>query len=253
MGQVRFLGQMNRDEVAHVAANAIALVPLGATEQHGPHLPLLTDTIIVDAISRRALDILKTESDIVAAPPLPMGSSHHHLFACALSFSTDTYIGMLRDICISLVRSGFRRIFFVNGHGGNDLAMRMVCNELVLNEDVTVAACSYWTLTAPAPGGPDNAIDHAGRYETSIMLHLAPDLVSKPKTETGKTPAFFDAVLSQGLLINRHGEWSRIGGVTLPPHDASADLGARIVADRAAAMAEAIRRFDEASRDRQES
>jgi len=251
MGQVLFLGQMNREDVARVASAAIAIVPLGATEQHGPHLPLLTDTIIVEGISRRALDLLETESDIVVTPTLPMGSSHHHLFACALSFSTDTYIGMLRDICVSLIRSGFRRIFFVNGHGGNDLAMRMVCNELVLAADVTIAACSYWTLTPVAPGGPDNAIDHAGRYETSIMLHLAPDLVGKPASETGKTAAFFDAVLSQGLLINRHGEWSRIGGVTMPPHDASADLGARIVADRAAALAEAIRRFDEASRNKQ--
>jgi creatinine amidohydrolase len=247
---VHFFGTMNREQVAAVAATAIAIVPIGATEQHGPHLPLFTDTVIVDNISRRAVELATTDSEIVVTPVLPIGSSHHHLFACALSFSTDTYVNVLRDICTSLVRSGFRRIFFVNGHGGNDLAMRMVCNELVLENDVTVAACSYWTLTAVSPEPPANPIDHAGQYETSLMLHLAPELVTKPvPSGLGGKPALFDATLSQGLLTNRHGEWSRIGGVTTAADKASAELGARIVADRASALAEAIRRFDIASRD----
>jgi creatinine amidohydrolase len=242
---------MNRDEVAAVAGSAIALIPIGSTEQHGSHLPLLTDSIIVEGICRRATELLDIASPVVHTPVLSIGSSHHHLFACALSFSTDTYIAVLRDICTTLVRSGFRRLFLVNGHGGNDLPMRLVCNELVLGTDVTVAACSYWTLTPAQANGPDNSIDHAGDYETSLMMHLAPDLVGTPAPELGDATAIFDTVLSRGLLVNRTGEWLRIGGVTARADKASAELGAWIVEDRGAALAEALRRFDPSSREKE--
>jgi creatinine amidohydrolase len=251
MSSIHFLGHMNRDEVAAVAGSAIVLIPIGSTEQHGTHPPLLTDSIIVESISHRAMELIDNASPIVHTPVLSIGSSHHHLFACALSLRTDTYINVLRDICTTLVRSGFRRLFFVNGHGGNDLPMRLVCNELVLDMDATVAACSYWTLTPAQTNGPANAIDHAGHYETSLMMHLAPDLVGTPAPELGDTTAIFDTVLSQGLLVNRKGEWPRIGGVTTRADKASAELGGRIVEDRAAALAEALRRFDLASRDKE--
>jgi creatinine amidohydrolase len=248
MSKVYQLGHMKRQEVAAIAAEAIALVPIGATEQHGEHLPLLTDTIIVDGITRRALDMIETRSPVVVTPVLPIGSSHHHLFACAISLSNTTLIAVLRDICTSLIRSGFRKIFFVNGHGGNDLAMRLVCSDLVLEQDIAVAACSYWTLTSPT-GRPAESIDHAGAYETSYVKYLAPELVGTPGAGLGDRKAFFDTVLSQGLLVNRHGEWSRIGGVTTRADGSSAERGQRNVEDRAAALADAIRRFDELTLD----
>jgi creatinine amidohydrolase len=247
MSTVQQLGHMRRQEVAAIAGKAIVLVPIGATEQHGEHLPLLTDTIIVDAITRRAAELLDVRSPVVVAPVLPIGSSHHHLFACAISLGTDTYINVLRDICRSLIKSGFRRIFFVNGHGGNDLAMRLVCNELVLEHPVSVAACSYWMLSSTEPGTQVETIDHAGAYETSYIKHLAPDLVGTPGPGLGDTKAIFDTPLSQGLLVNRHGEWPRIGGVTKPPDGASAERGKRNVEERATALAEAIKRFDAAT------
>ena len=167
--------------------------------------------------------------------------------ARAISLSTDTYIAVLRDICASLIKSGFRRLMFVNGHGGNDLAMRLVCNELVLDQNVSVAACSYWTLTSVKPDMPAQAIDHAGTYETSFIKHFAPDLVGEPGPGLGDVKPIFDAVLSQGLLVNRHGEWTRIGGVTGRADGASAESGARNVEDRASAVAYAVKRFDEAT------
>jgi creatinine amidohydrolase len=247
MSQIHVLGHMTRDQVAAIAASAIVVVPIGSTEQHGAHLPLLTDTIIADGITRGALQAVDTQSPVVLAPLLPIGSSHHHLFACAVSLSSETYIRVLRDVCHSLARSGFRRLFFVNGHGGNDQAMRIVCNDVVLDTDLTVAACSYWTLTSVTADPPDMAIDHAGVFETAIMMHLAGDLVGKPDPALGNTPAFFDSVLSQGLLVNRHGEWARIGGVTTRPDRATAEMGRRIVENRVAALAVALRRFDAAT------
>lgn len=247
MSSVQQLGHMKRQEVAAVAADSIVLIPIGATEQHGQHLPLLTDTLIIDGIMQRVVQLIETRSPVVVAPVLPIGSSHHHLFACAISLSTDTYIAVLRDICASLIKSGFRRLMFVNGHGGNDLAMRLVCNELVLEQDVSVAACSYWTLTSVTPGMPAQAIDHAGTYETSFIKHFAPELVGTPGPELGNKKAIFDTVLSQGLLVNQHGEWTRIGGVTGRADDSSAESGAANTEDRASAVAEAVKRFDEAT------
>jgi creatinine amidohydrolase len=245
MGIVYHLGNMTREQVAAVAPSAIAVVPIGSTEQHGAHLPLLTDSLICEAVTREAISLLEIESPIVIAPLLPIGSSNHHLFACTVSFSADTYVRVLRDICTSLATSGFRRLVFVNGHGGNDLPMRLVCNDVILDSDITVGACSYWTLTSVLPDPPITPLDHAGTYETALVMHIAGDLVGTPAPGLGNKNAFFDLVLSPGFLVNRHGEWSRIGGVTGPADGASAELGRRILEDRAAALAEVLRKFDQ--------
>lgn len=241
------LGRLTRTQVRELAPNAIVVLPIGSTEQHGEHLPLITDALIADAISRRALAVVDTPSPVVLAPLMPFGSSHHHLFACAISFSSDTYLGVLRDICSTLSQSGFRRILFVNGHGGNDQAMRLVSNDVVLDLPLTVAACSYWTLTSVMPDAPKVKGGHAGMSETAIMRYLAPELVGTPDPDLGDMPAFFDQVLSNGLLVNRHGEWSRIGGVTARADGATEEMGRLIVEDRAAALAAAIAAFDSAS------
>lgn len=241
------LGRLTRKDVRELAPNAILVLPIGSTEQHGEHLPLLTDALIADQISRRALAVVDTPSPVVLAPLMPFGNSHHHLFACAISLSAETYVSVLRDICSTLSRSGFRRIIFVNGHGGNDQAMRLVSNDVILDLPLTVAACSYWTLTSVKDGAPQVQGGHAGVYETAVMKHLAPDLVGTPGADIGDTPAFFDQVLSNGLLVNRHGEWARIGGVTERPDGATEEMGRLIIEDRALALAAAIAAFDKAS------
>lgn len=247
MKEVIELGRLTRKDVEALAPNAIVVLPIGSTEQHGEHLPLLTDALIADTICRRALGVVETPSPVVLAPLMPFGNSHHHLFACAISLSADTYVRVLRDICSTLSRSGFKRILFVNGHGGNDQAMRLVSNDVVLDLPLTVAACSYWSLTSVIADAPKVQGGHAGVYETAVMQHIAPDLVGTPNPDLGDTPAFFDLVLSDGLLVNRHNEWARIGGVTERPDDATEDMGRRIVEDRATALAAAIASFDKAS------
>ncbi|MGB3416579.1 MAG: creatininase family protein [Mesorhizobium sp.] len=247
MSNIIELGRLTRKDVKELAPKAIVVLPIGSTEQHGEHLPLLTDALIADTICRRALAVVDTPSPVVLAPLMPFGNSHHHLFACAISLSADTYVRVLRDICSTLSRSGFERILFVNGHGGNDQAMRLVSNDVVLDLPLTVAACSYWTLTSVTPDAPQVQGGHAGVYETAVMQHIAPDLVGTPGAHLGDTPAFFDQVLSNGLLVNRHNEWARIGGVTERPDAATEEMGRLIVEDRAQALAAAITSFDAAS------
>lgn len=247
MKDVIELGRLTRKDVAELAPDAILVLPIGSTEQHGEHLPLMTDALIADQICRRALAIVDTSSPVVLAPLMPFGNSHHHLFACAISLSADTYVQVLRDVCSTVSRSGFKRILFVNGHGGNDQAMRLVSNDVVLDLPLTVAACSYWSLTSVTPDAPKVQGGHAGVYETAVMKYLAPDLIGTPGKDIGDMPAFFDMVLSDGLLVNRHGEWARIGGVTERPDGATEEMGRLIVEDRAAALAATIAAFDKAS------
>ena len=140
------------------------LAPLGATEQHGPHLPLDTDTRIAVAIAEAVAARL---DDALIAPPLAIGASGEHVgFAGTLSIGTK----VLSDVLVELVRTAgdeFGRIVVINGHGGNAYALRAAT--------ATCAAegrsLEVWSIRLPG------ADAHAGRTETSLMLHLAPELV----------------------------------------------------------------------------
>jgi creatinine amidohydrolase len=112
--------EMTREELRAVAPGTTLVLPLGATEQHGPHLPAGTDFFTVDCLARAAAERAAAEIAIAVAPALPFGSSGHHLiFGATLSLRTETYYRVLTDLLRSLVTDGFRRIFLLNGHGGN--------------------------------------------------------------------------------------------------------------------------------------
>ncbi|MGH3499914.1 MAG: creatininase family protein, partial [Nocardioidaceae bacterium] len=101
------LAHLTCEEVAHHAADAVAVVPVGSTEQHGPHLPMLTDTLLAERLLAEALDLVgDSSSTYVVTPSIPIGCSDHHLFAAALSLRTDTLRAVLTDVCDSLVASG---------------------------------------------------------------------------------------------------------------------------------------------------
>jgi mycofactocin system creatininase family protein len=144
---------------------AVLVIPLGATEQHGPHLPLGTDTIIATALA--------ASLDAVVAPALPFGSSGEHAgFAGTLSIGREALIAVL----VELVRSSsFERTLFVNGHGGNVEPVAAAVRQL-RDEGHAVWAWS------PSFGGDA----HAGRVETSLLLALEPRLVGEPR-EAGNT------------------------------------------------------------------
>lgn len=179
------LDGLSRRACADLAtAGAIAVLPLGSTEQHGPHLPTGTDTRLVDDIADEAVAEVARRVPIVLAPALPYGCSAHHLpFGGTGSVSAATYLSLLREVGGSLIESGFRRLFMLNGHGGNHHLMQAVVSELSLAHDAHVAAASWWLLGADAlvetgalEGG--NIPGHAGAFETSIMMARWPDAVA---------------------------------------------------------------------------
>ncbi|WP_432853212.1 creatininase family protein [Amycolatopsis sp. CA-161197] len=238
------LTRMTWREVRAAAPSAIALLPIGSQEQHAGHLPMGTDTMLAEAVVDGALARLGGDPEVVRLPALPFGHSPHHLFAAAVSLSAATLQAVLADVLDSLVRSGFRRVFVVNGHGGNDEIMRLAVKQYALKADVALAACSYWSLGEAASPG------HAGLFETSLMLAAKPDLVREPAPRPDVTPPpLFDRPPYPGLTVERHGEWARVGGSTDDATAATADRGTDLLDRRVAALAAAIRAFAGATRE----
>ncbi len=178
------LGECNWQEAA-AATDKIVVVPLGAHEQHGHHLPLLTDAMIGSEIVRRAA--AKLESEALFAPMLWLGHSPHHLeFPGTLSASSETYIRVIEDVIESLIRGGFRRILFFNAHAGNMTPASIALGNVQMRRaadfpDLWLLFASWFTLAAPAIAELDifkqGKISHACEWETSQILALHPELV----------------------------------------------------------------------------
>jgi creatinine amidohydrolase len=233
MGVARpmLLHEMTRGEANAIAPRAIALLPTGATEQHGPHMPTGTDTFAVDHIAREAAARVTPEIPVVVTPTLPFGSSSHHLaFGGTMSVSTETYYRLVSDLTESLITSGFKRVFILNGHGGNNELVQLVARDLALKHPADLAAASYWVTAWDAlidqkahelgrlPG-------HAGAFETSLVLALQPHLVREPRPHRddagpGDPRSFYPPV-----RVERHGSWQEIDGYSDSPDRASAERG----------------------------
>ncbi|NLU81685.1 mycofactocin biosynthesis peptidyl-dipeptidase MftE [Rhodococcus sp. HNM0569] len=197
----------------------VLAVPVGALEQHGPHLPLDTDTVIADAVAR-SLD------GVLVAPPISIGASgEHEGFAGTVSIGAD----VLERVLVEFGRSACRwagRIVWINGHGGNAHAV-VKATTLLRYEGRDVA----WHPCA-VPGGDA----HAGRTETSLLLHLSPARVHLDRLEPGNTEPVETLMprLRQGGMVA-----VSANGVLGDPRGASAEEGAHDFArmcDRAAAM-----------------
>jgi creatinine amidohydrolase len=160
------------------APGSVLLVPVGSTEQHGPHLPLDTDTAIAQAVAARVAELLEGGADrVLVAPALSYGSSgEHQAFPGTCSIGTEA----LHQVLVELVRSArtwAARVVFVNAHGGNVVALRRAVTQLVgEGHDVAWVACRTENLDL-----------HAGRTETSLMLHIQPWNVRMHRAEPGCT------------------------------------------------------------------
>lgn len=158
------------------AQGAVVLVPVGSIEQHGPHLPLETDSVIAQAVAARVAELLEGGDDrVLVAPPLTYGSSgEHQAFPGTCSIGSEA----LHQVLVELVRSArswAARVVFVNAHGGNVVALRRAVTQLAgEGHDVAWAACRTEDVDL-----------HAGRTETSLMLYLQPWAVRIHRAEPG--------------------------------------------------------------------
>ncbi len=163
----------------------VALFPVGATEQHGPHLPVCVDALIARSIAERSFSHLGADVPVLLLPVCEIGKSNEHIdFPGTLTLSADTLSRVWLEIGQSVARAGVRKIVFLNSHGGQPQVMEIVARELRVREKMMAVTCGWWHLGSPA-GHYGEAEDrhgiHAGAVETAMMLALAPDLVDRGK------------------------------------------------------------------------
>lgn len=162
----------------------VAVVPVSATEQHGPHLPLATDAIIGAGLLHRAV-ALAGKIPLTVLPMQEIGASDEHIgMAGTLTLRPATLGAYLVELAEGLVRAGLRRIVFVSSHGGNNPTLDGVTRALRIQHNVLAVATSFARFGAPEGLFPPEELAvgiHAGAIETSLMLHFRPDLVRMEK------------------------------------------------------------------------
>lgn len=173
---------------------ALAILPAGALEQHGPHLPVITDTASAKAAAIAAAREVCSELPVAVLPPLWMGMSEHHLpFGGTISIDYTAYRALLSSIVRSLKAIGFARLLIVNGHGGNIEGLNLSARELAVEFNLPIATIMPWMNARPEIGAlmESAAPGHACEGETSLMMAIAADLVREDKFEdavSGKIP-----------------------------------------------------------------
>ncbi|HBB75474.1 MAG TPA: creatininase [Planctomycetaceae bacterium] len=177
------LAELTSPEIATLAPHTPVVVPVAAMEQHGRHLPLATDSMLLGEVVRRVEPRLGR--DVLFAPLLWLGNSHHHLeYSGTLSAGPRTYLDLVNDLFENLLGHGFRRILFLNGHGGNITPAKQATFEVRQRHrartDLLLLFASYWDFAHPERDRSDlaqSAVGHACEWETSMMLAIRPELV----------------------------------------------------------------------------
>jgi len=233
----RLIGDLTFQDISRLRPASVVCLPLGSTEQHGPHLPLNTDTILAEAFTRAIVERWGEQYDLWQLPAVPVGLSREHAWAPGtLSLSVQTMTALLRDLGGEIARAlPARNLLIVNSHGGNRGILEALAHEL--RGDFGLNVCAIHTgalMSAPSQAGMPEI--HAGKDETSVMLALAPDLVRRDRIGALKGAADPKAVRSVILDPAVTWPWSsddaRIAeqGVIGDPHGASAEHGKAIIA-----------------------
>ena len=205
----RYWSQLTtRDFAALDVAATVAVLPLGATEQHGPHLPLGVDTVLADGIVAASLPLLPAGLPVLFLPTQQIGLSPEHArFAGTLTLSAETVIRMWKEIGAGVARAGVKKLVLFNAHGGHVGAMDIVARELRAEHGLIVYSVSWFNLPLGAAGAQFGADEHrfgvhAGDIETSMMLALAPQQVrmgeAKNFRSTSEQRAAGYAILGNG-------------------------------------------------------
>jgi creatinine amidohydrolase len=217
--------------------DCVALIPVGATEQHGPHLPVGTDTIVAVELA----DAAAGESAIVL-PPLAFGASFFHgtELAGTVAFSGEETAAAAYRVAEACVDSGLWRVLFVNGHVGNAAPLWIACDRFRRDfPDGQIGVMQWWDLTADiARRATADAADwHANAAETSIMLALRPELVDTDKMQSADDPDRTDGVVFRYPVAR-----VSTNGVTGYPSRASKSFGLDLWRDVVTAARETVER-----------
>jgi creatinine amidohydrolase len=159
----------------------IALLPVAAIEQHGPHLPLATDALINDGIVRRSLELMTSASSLLVLPPLSVGLSIEHAsFAGTLTVGAETLLATWLDVARSVAHVGIRKLVLLNTHGGQRSLIDIAAVRMRVEHGLFAVRANYFAFGAPQGLFDEREIRyglHGGDAETSLLMHLRPDLV----------------------------------------------------------------------------
>ena len=230
-------------------SNAVVVQPIGAVEQHGAHLPVLTDALTAELISERALTSLPPGSNVWMLPTIHYGKSTEHLGRPGtIAMSASTLMNVCLDLGRSLAASGFRKLVFVNGHGGQPSLLDVVARDIRFETGLEVFPMMPGRLGLPEG---IEAVDehygiHGGQLETSIVLALAPELVQmehaiRDGDAVGDIYAKARHLSLEGAVPTA---WLTddlsVSGVLGDARAATVELGEKLVQHQVAALAEAL-------------
>lgn len=234
--------------LTELTADSILLWPIGAIEQHGPHLPLNVDAVIAQQIAEAAARACGEELDVWLLPLLSVTKSNEHAWSPGtLWLSAETMLAVIKDTGRSIAMTAAKRLVFLNAHGGNTALLNMACRELRLEHDLMTFLAH--PFVPPDQGGtsPEHELAmgiHGGHDETSLMLHLRPELVHMdqasrkiPEHLAASRHVRFGGSVSFGWLSEDFGPDGHIGD----PTGASAEEGEKLFAASVGQLTEQLR------------
>lgn len=235
-------------------SEAVVIVPVGATEQHGHALPLGTDFTMAEEVAGRSAERLVAQGEkVLVTPPVWTGYSPHHMsYAGTITLSAATFTALVSDVATSLWNHGVRKILFLNGHGGNAQLLAAAVQELRYQRGVRAAAASYWSLASDAVSrwrlSDRGGINHACEMETSLMAAAHPGVVRPvagvgTPSDPGLTGTVRDladpAAVAVALAFDELSEDGSLGAW----HLADAERGAELLEEIVSAVAGFVREF----------
>jgi len=228
-----------------IAMQKVVILPTGATEQHGRHLPLDVDSFLVESV---CLELGRRAADrVLVLPTVPYGLNMHHIdFPGTIHIEPETFIAFCLNITKSVAYHGFEKILIVNGHGSNGPLVNLVARKTVLATESLCAAVSYFSLAMEAFSQvrDTEVIAHSDEFETSLYLHLAPERVQMDKAKAGNDVVgkYVSSDSTGGNPVRFNDIWGRWTktGVHGDPTTASAEKGEIIFNAAVAGLIEVV-------------
>jgi creatinine amidohydrolase len=249
----RFWQDLPWPAFAALPADTVAVLPVAAIEQHGPHLPVSVDTTINQGIVARMLQKLPADAPVLVLPTQAVGLSVEHVrFPGTLTSSAETLLALWTEIGESVARAGVRRLVILNSHGGQPQLVDLVCRRLRGRAKMFAVACMWSRLGVP-DGLDDPEGIHGGLVETALMLRLAPERVDMTRARYFRSAwldqaAAFSALVPEGAVgFGWETQDLHPAGALGDASRASAADGERVldhVAGRLATLLAEVRRFD---------
>jgi creatinine amidohydrolase len=213
----------------------LALLPVGSTEQHGPHAPLGTDAYHAETVAEAGADAY--DDDVVVAPTVPVGvAAEHRAFDGTLWVSPDTFREYVRDVVGSLAHHGFDRVVVVNGHGGNVPALEEATAMVSRHDDAYAVPFTWFE----AVGDHGSEMGHGGPLETALLRATRPSLVREDRAETaheGASEGWGDWVPGTGTNLAHDSDEFTDNGVVGDPGAGDVALGEELLETAAASLA----------------